>query len=206
MKDIELAGLVCARMCHDLASPIGAVTNGAEMIREMGGADCAHELAMVEHSAKRATALIQFHRLALGAHRDPDERISRNELRERIEPALVTPRVALSWEAGDTGEVSLAAARLIGLMLLAARSMVGPGGELKLLLPSEKALPATVTAEGPRVSISEDQRRWIEGKSRATPNSREVEFALLPTAASAASARMMVIEDPGRVTVAAVTD
>ena len=36
MTDTELAGLVCARLCHDLVNPIGAVLNGTDLIQELG--------------------------------------------------------------------------------------------------------------------------------------------------------------------------
>ena len=36
--DLDLAALVSARLCHDLAGPVGAVNNGAELLAE-GGAE-----------------------------------------------------------------------------------------------------------------------------------------------------------------------
>ncbi len=40
MTENALAGLVCARICHDLSSPVGALVNGIDLIRELapGGA------------------------------------------------------------------------------------------------------------------------------------------------------------------------
>lgn len=204
MRDTELAGLVCARICHDLASPLGAVANGAEMMRELGGADCSAELAMVEQSARRAVALIQFHRLAFGSHGDPGLQIGRGDVRDRIVPVLTNPRVSLIWNAGEHGEMPLATGRLVGLMLLAARSMLGPSGTLTVLLPVEDTLPVAVMADGPRAAPTEDQREWLRGTNAGLPDSRHVEFALLPAAAAAIGARLELIEDSGRLALRAV--
>ena len=93
----ELAGIVCARICHDLVSPVGAVVNGADLIRELGTADAAEEMAMVEQSARRAAALLKFHRLAFGAVGDPAAVLTRAQLCERAEDVLAGPRVQLAW-------------------------------------------------------------------------------------------------------------
>ena len=36
--ELDIASLLCARLCHDLAGPVGAVNNGAELLNE-GGAE-----------------------------------------------------------------------------------------------------------------------------------------------------------------------
>ena len=204
MRNSELAGLVCARICHDLASPVGAVVNGAEMMREIAGQDSSQELSLVEQSAQRAAALIQFHRLAFGIHRDPEALISRQQLRSRIAPILETPRISLAWNVAEGGDISIAAGQLIGLMLLATKAMLGPSGTLTLLLPPGGALPAAVMADGAKSAASPEQRGWLRGTSDAVPDSRQVEFSLLPAAAAAAGARLELIEDTGRLALRAL--
>jgi len=34
--ELQLAPLLCARLCHDLAGPFGAVNNGAELLNDDG--------------------------------------------------------------------------------------------------------------------------------------------------------------------------
>ena len=36
MNDTDLAGIVCARICHDLVSPVGAIVNGTGRIGTRG--------------------------------------------------------------------------------------------------------------------------------------------------------------------------
>lgn len=65
--ELDLASLMCARLCHDLAGPVGAVNNGAELLAE-GGAesmDDAHEL--ISTCAGQAVRRLRFFRLAYGS-------------------------------------------------------------------------------------------------------------------------------------------
>ncbi|MFL5258369.1 MAG: histidine phosphotransferase, partial [Hyphomicrobiales bacterium] len=32
LNDIDLAALLCSRVCHDVISPVGAITNGLELL------------------------------------------------------------------------------------------------------------------------------------------------------------------------------
>lgn len=198
LADPELAGIVCARICHDLVSPVGAVVNGADLIREMGTADATEEMAMVEQSARRAAALLKFHRLAFGTAGDRGATLARGQLRERVEDVLAGRRVQLGWCTPQGPAISLPVARLICLMLLAGRAMLGMSGTLRVVLPAGEALPVAVIAEGAKVAASADQRRWLAGGPGPAPDSRQVEFALAGPAAAAAGARIELIEGEGQ--------
>ncbi|MCH8951101.1 MAG: hypothetical protein IID49_03095 [Proteobacteria bacterium] len=204
MNDTELAGIVCTRICHDLVSPVGAVVNGVDLIREMGGADATEEMAMVEQSARRAAALLKFHRLAFGAVGDRDATMARGQLCERVEGVLAGPRVRLEWSAPQGPPISLPVARLIFLMLLAGRAMLGMSGALKVMLPAGDALPLAVIAEGAKAGASADQRRWLAGEPGPAPDSRQVEFALVGPAAVAVGARLKLIEGDGQLALRAL--
>ena len=204
MNDTELAGIVCTRICHDLVSPVGAVVNGVDLIREMGGADATEEMAMVEQSARRAAALLKFHRLAFGAVGDRDATMARGQLCERVEGVLAGPRVRLEWSAPQGPPISLPVARLIFLMLLAGRAMLGMSGALKVMLPAGDALPLAVIAEGAKAGASADQRRWLAGEPGPAPDSRQVEFALVGPAAAAVGARLKLIEGDGQLALRAL--
>lgn len=64
--DLRVTELLASRLCHDLVGPIGAVSNGLELMADesFGMADDA--LALASNSAGQATHLLQFYRLAYG--------------------------------------------------------------------------------------------------------------------------------------------
>ena len=55
---LDIASLLASRICHDLVSPVGAVVNGTDLIRAVGGADIQDELALIGQSAARASIIL----------------------------------------------------------------------------------------------------------------------------------------------------
>src|SRR3989441_12983327 len=64
---LELAALLCSRVCHDLISPVGAIVNGLEVLDDNPKAeDRDFALDLIRKSARTASARLQFCRLAFG--------------------------------------------------------------------------------------------------------------------------------------------
>ena len=66
---LDLAALLCSRVCHDLISPTGAIVNGLEVLDEKESDEETRNFALdlIRKSAKAASARLQFCRLAFGA-------------------------------------------------------------------------------------------------------------------------------------------
>lgn len=65
---MDLAALLCSRVCHDIISPVGAVANGLELLDEDSDPET-RDIAMelIRSSTKNASARLQFARIAFGA-------------------------------------------------------------------------------------------------------------------------------------------
>jgi len=172
MNETELAGIVGARLCHDLVSPIGAVVNGSDLVRELGAANAADELAMVEQSAHRAAAVLKFHRLAFGRTSEPATALARAELKLRADEVMANRRVHVGWTTPEGPPVPAMVARLTCLMLLAARAMLGMTGTLRVVLQSGDTLPVAVIVEGEKAAVTADQRRCLAGAAGPAPDPR----------------------------------
>lgn len=61
----DLSEILVARLCHDLASPLGAIGNGVELLEMMQDQRSA-ELQLVSASVQQATARLRLYRLAFG--------------------------------------------------------------------------------------------------------------------------------------------
>ena len=92
LSDLDLAALLCSRVCHDVISPVGAIANGLELIDdpEMDAETKETALDMVRSSAKHGVRQAQVlpHRLrcrGLGrrAHRHGRGGRNRQGLRRR---------------------------------------------------------------------------------------------------------------------------
>ncbi len=67
MEDtIRLAEVLCARLCHDLAGPVGAVANGAELLEEDDPAMQGEATALMAGAAGQVAARLRFFRAAFG--------------------------------------------------------------------------------------------------------------------------------------------
>src|ERR1700743_1471075 len=68
MGALDLAALLCSRVCHDLISPVGAIVNGLEVLEENKDEETkTFALDLIKKSAGQASAKLQFCRLAFGA-------------------------------------------------------------------------------------------------------------------------------------------
>lgn len=70
--DLRVLELICARLCHDLVSPVSAVANGVEIINELSVETLDSDpmfgqaLTIVEGSSRKATHLLRFLRACYG--------------------------------------------------------------------------------------------------------------------------------------------
>lgn len=118
---VDLAGLIVARVCHDLAGPAGALANGAELIAdEPDPAIRAEFIAMIADGAARMGARLRFVRLAYGGLTDGPP-VSADEARGTLAGLLSADgRLALEWRvARDTLPRDEARLLLVLAMLVA---------------------------------------------------------------------------------------
>ena len=68
LESLDLAALLCSRVCHDLISPVGAVVNGIEVMEDDADEQTkAFAVELIKKSATTASARLQFCRIAFGA-------------------------------------------------------------------------------------------------------------------------------------------
>ena len=54
-QSIDLAAMLCSRLCHDLLSPVGALSNGLELLAMESDAEMrANVMQLLEQSAPQA--------------------------------------------------------------------------------------------------------------------------------------------------------
>ena len=62
---LEVAALMCSRVCHDLINPVGAIVNGLEVFDSSTKEDDREfALDLIRKSAKSTSARLQFCRIA----------------------------------------------------------------------------------------------------------------------------------------------
>ena len=54
MIEVRIVQLLCSRLCHDLVGPVGAVTNGVEMVEEFDPSMAEDAMRLIGESAGQA--------------------------------------------------------------------------------------------------------------------------------------------------------
>lgn len=174
----DLSAILVSRICHDLVSPIGAIVNGVDLVRELGGSDVDAELAMISQSSDRASALLKYYRIAFGAAGD-DSAISRGALRDQATSFLASSRIVIEWPGDDGPALSRPVARLLLLLLMCARGLAGMRGVLSVQLPPEAEMPIEIRIDGAFSPDAPEMLSHLTGDAAgAEVTSRLVEFPL----------------------------
>ncbi len=63
---VKLVEIVSSKICHDLISPVGAVSNGVEILEEMGADAGEDVVSLISFSAEQANAKLKTLRMAYG--------------------------------------------------------------------------------------------------------------------------------------------
>jgi histidine phosphotransferase ChpT len=150
LSDLDLAALLCSRVCHDIVSPVGAIANGLEMMDEEDDEEMRKlALELVRRSARQASAKLQFCRLAFGAAGGSGSMLDLGEAGGIAQLFVGDEKVKLNWlaprGARDRNEVKL----LLNLMLLAIAAV--PRGGTVGIEASDELLSATAEGDGARL-------------------------------------------------------
>src|SRR5437868_4021079 len=95
----DLAALLCSRLCHDLLSPVGALSNGLELLAEEKDPDMRQRcFELLEQSARISTDKLKFFRLAYGAAGGFGDMVAAHEPKALIEGLVAgNERLTLEW-------------------------------------------------------------------------------------------------------------
>jgi histidine phosphotransferase ChpT len=129
---LDLAALLCSRLCHDLISPVGAIVNGIEVMEEDKDEETkAFALDLIKKSAYQASAKLQFCRLAFGAAGSAGAQIDLGDAEKAARGLLEDGKTTLVW---NLPRLLLAKNRvkLLLNMLLIAAGAVSRGGTLTI--------------------------------------------------------------------------
>ena len=100
LDSLDLAALLCSRVCHDVISPVGAIVNGLEVLEDEQDAEMrSFALELIKKSARTASARLQFCRLAFGAAGSAGAAIDTGDAEQVARGLLCDERTKLEWHA-----------------------------------------------------------------------------------------------------------
>ena len=125
----DLAALLCSRLCHDMLSPVGALSNGLELLAdETDPAMRENVVELLEQSAKISTDKLRFFRLAFGAAGGFGEAVPVEEAQEVIAAlASDAKKVELNWAIQSSSLPKPAVKVMLNLAQIALEALVRGG-------------------------------------------------------------------------------
>ncbi len=127
---MDLAALLCSRVCHDLISPVGAIVNGLEVLEEDKDEETrTFALDLIKKSAGTASAKLQFCRLAFGAAGSAGAQIELGDAEKAARGLLEDGKTTLVWNL-PRELVPKNRAKLLLNMLVVATAAIPRGGTL----------------------------------------------------------------------------
>jgi histidine phosphotransferase ChpT len=98
LEALDLAALLCSRVCHDLISPAGAIVNGLEVLEESKDEETkVFALNLIKKSARTASARLQFCRIAFGAAGSLTAQVDTGDAEQVARGFIEDEKVKLTW-------------------------------------------------------------------------------------------------------------
>ncbi len=158
-QDLQLMYLMCSKLCHDLAAPIGAISIGLEMLDENPEPDSPQALLL--HSVQSAMNKLELIR-CLSGYATYQNKPTLSDIKTVLDKCIDPDKIQFHWQADNIDAVHGTPARLYNALMILASDALPRGGSITL----NKDYTLTVT--GPLVKFSEAVLAAITGRVSLT--------------------------------------
>jgi histidine phosphotransferase ChpT len=160
VKITDLSALVASRLCHDLVSPVGAISNGLEIIAEEDDPEIIKQAVdLLNMSVRQAEYKLTFYRMAFGASASAAGDIASRDVAKAAANYLGEERVTFDWP-GDVVPLSKTQTRVLANLILLGRDCLPRGGTLTAGMTDGRI---EVLAKGQGCRIREEAGQVLAG-------------------------------------------
>ena len=173
---LELAALLCSRVCHDLISPVGAIVNGLEVLDDNPKPDDREfALDLIRKSAKTASARLQFCRLAFGAAGSSGAQIDLGDAQTMARGHLEDNKTSITWNLPRL-LLPKNRVKLLLNMLVIAQQTIPRGGVLTVdPIGDGETMSFRVTAAGLNARLPQNIADLLGASSTASVDAHAVQ-------------------------------
>ncbi len=171
---LDLAALLCSRVCHDLISPVGAIVNGIEVLEEDNDEETrTFALDLIKKSSRNASARLQFCRLAFGAAGSAGAQIDTGDAEKVARGLIEDDKIKITWnlprELRPKNQVKL----LLNMLLVAAGAI--PRGGTLTVDPVEGSPGFRIAAAGLNARVTPVTTELLAGTSGQTVDAHGIQ-------------------------------
>jgi histidine phosphotransferase ChpT len=165
LDSLDLAALVCSRVCHDVISPVGAIVNGLEVLDEENDPTMRDfALDLIRKSARQAAARLQFARLAFGAAGSAGAAIDLADAESVARGMFMDDKVAISWTAPRALLPKNRVKLLLNLVVMAITAIPRGGSVAVTVEGDDEASHFTIAATGVSARIPPHAADLLSGE------------------------------------------
>jgi histidine phosphotransferase ChpT len=166
LEGLDLAALLCSRVCHDLISPVGAIVNGLEVLEEEKDESTKQfALDLIKKSSRTASAMLQFCRIAFGAAGSAGAQIDTGDAETISRGFFEDDKTRLTWNLPRTLVAKNRVKLLLNMLLLAGQT-IPRGGTLTVeAAGSGETMGFTIKATGTNAKISPAVPPLLKGEA-----------------------------------------
>ena len=154
LEALDLAALLCSRVCHDLISPVGAIVNGIEVLEEEKDESTKQfALDLIKRSATTASAKLQFCRIAFGAAGSAGAQIDLGDAETITRGFMEDDKTKIAWNL-PRALLAKNRVKLLLNMLIIAGQAIPRGGKITVdPIGTGDSVGFKVTAAGTNAKI-----------------------------------------------------
>ena len=170
LEGLDLAALLCSRVCHDLISPVGAIMNGLEVMEDDKDEETSKfAMDLIKKSAKTASAKLQFCRIAFGAAGSAGAQIDTGDAEKVTRGLMEDEKTKVAWNLPRALMAKNRVKLLLNMMLLAAQA-IPRGGQLTVDSIGEgDSIGFKVSAAGTNAKVPQSIPPLLAGGSADHP-------------------------------------
>ncbi len=164
LDPLDLAALLCSRVCHDVISPVGAIVNGLEVLDDEKDEEIRQfALDLIKRSAKTASARLQFCRLAFGAAGSAGAAIDTGDAEMVVRGLMEDDKTKITWNVPRVLMPKNKVKLVLNLCLI-AQAAVPRGGEITVSITGDDGASMRVEAKGPNAKLAHHVPTLLAGK------------------------------------------
>jgi histidine phosphotransferase ChpT len=164
---LDLAALLCSRVCHDLISPTGAIVNGLEVLdeKESDAETKIFALDLIRKSAKTASTRLQFCRLAFGAAGSAGAQIDLDDAHNMARAFIEDDKTKLAWSLPRMLLPKNRVKLLLNMLIIASQTIPRGGTITAAAVGEGESVGFRLTTSGLNARIPQAVPALLEGAS-----------------------------------------
>lgn len=191
--------MVCSKILHDMAGPIGAVMNGTELLKEISNAGNEEIIELLKSSSDQLTALLQVFRVSFGALSTGGDEVEAGMVQTHLETYTNFKGVPMTWQPEEAMINKDIAKMLVnGIFLLT--ELARKKGQLQVSATSAGGVETfSIAAFGQGITAPEELKIIFNGAEKPEITTRNIPAFVIIGLAKDKNMEVKLVETPNGV-------